>query len=505
MDDSGVIFQDLELESYPVLEALSPKAQFMVDFLDLPRATSIEDAKWELFQLEFLSYNHKISADTKSRQIAWSWTAAADAVVDSILYPNTPHVFVSINQEESKEKIRYARDIIMALDEEVRPTIVRESLLELEIENGSRLISFPSKPARGKARTRIYLDEMAHYARDKDQAIYAASLPATIKGDGYVRIGSSPLGANGMFWELITDRRRFPDVVTRSLPWWAIQAFSHNVWEAIREAPHMVTRDRVEEYGTEPLKLIYRNTFLEDFQQEFECAWVDESFAWISWDTIQKNQFHDITYWKADSVDEAMVMLRKIRQAMLDGDIEPVLYGGLDIGRVRDRTELILVGKDSLKDIMPIRVMITLDGVPFEEQQAVFYNYLSNLNVRRCYVDKNGLGMQLAEYLQKTGRAIGFDFTNDSKEQLAITVRLAAEGGLTPIPVDRDLAYQIHSVKRSFTQSMKIKFDVERNNRHHADKFWAWAMAISLAERGSVDLSVYNQLNKVEDYESRWT
>jgi len=86
--------------------------------------------------------------------------------------------------------------------------------------------------------------------------------------------------------------------------------------------------------------------------------------------------------------------------------------------------------------------------------------------------------MQLAENLARTGIAKGVTFTNKSKEDWAREARIQAERGLTPLPVDRDLTYQIHSIKKIVTPSKNNVFDTERNDEHHADKFWAWALAL---------------------------
>ena len=47
----------------------------------------------------------------------------------------------------------------------------------------------------------------------------------------------------------------------------------------------------------------------------------------------------------------------------------------------------------------------------------------------------------------------------------------------TPLPVARELLQQIHSVKRKPTATGLV-FDTERNEEHHADRFWAWALAL---------------------------
>ena len=114
------------------------KAQFAVEFVDLPSAALVEGARWEAFQIAFLNNSTRFGLDVKARQIAWSFTAALDAVVDGILNHDTPHVFVSINLDEAKEKIRYAKAIIEAIDEPVRPALVRSGLMEIELANGSR-------------------------------------------------------------------------------------------------------------------------------------------------------------------------------------------------------------------------------------------------------------------------------------------------------------------------------------------------------------------------------
>jgi phage FluMu gp28-like protein len=69
-------------------------------------------------------------------------------------------------------------------------------------------------------------------------------------------------------------------------------------------------------------------------------------------------------------------------------------------------------------------------------------------------------------------------FTNQTKELWAVEARLQAERGATPLPVDREISYQIHSIKKKITAAKNNVFDAERNEKHHADKFWAWALAI---------------------------
>lgn len=456
------------------------KAHFAVEFLDLPKAAQIDGATWETFQIQFLNNSKRFGIDVKARQIAWSFTAALDAVVDGILNPGTPHVFVSINLDEAKEKIRYGRAIVEALDAPVRPRMVRDSLTEIEFANGSRLISHPCRPPRGKPRARIYLDEKAHYKEGLDREIYRAALPATAKGDGYVRIGSSPLGATGLFWEIATETlRAYPGYVRRVIPWWEIRAFCRDVPLARQIAPELTTEERVRAFGTPVLVEIFENMFLEDFQQEYECAWVDEAISWIPWEIIKRNQDPDLLWWHARGVDEALAMIPRIERAIDQGKIESALAGGIDVGRKRNLTEMIAVGKTTT-DQLPVRLMISLDRVEYDDQQRCFVEVIQRLPFTKVLIDQNGIGAQLAENLGRiTGRrAEGVDFTNPNKELWAIESRIQTERGNTPLPMDRDLAYQIHSIKRRVTAAKNVVFDTERNEKHHADKFWAWTLAL---------------------------
>ena len=193
----------------------SERCQFLVDTVDLEQATGVVGARWEYFQLAHLNDDSTFRIEDKARQIAWSWLSAAEAVAEALLYQRDS-VFVSINQEEAKEKIRYARTIFDALRPDIRQRVklLRDNELGIEFGNGARLNSLPARPPRGRARSNVYLDEFAHVARDRQ--IYTAALPIISKG-GRLRIGSSPMGASGTFWKcslrdcvliLATDARR---------------------------------------------------------------------------------------------------------------------------------------------------------------------------------------------------------------------------------------------------------------------------------------------------------
>ena len=263
--------------------------------------------------------------------------------------------------------------------------------------------------------------------------------------------------------------------------------FPQSPSRALRFAPDINTADRVDRYGTTALQEIFVSMFLADFQQEFECNFVDETTAWISWDVIKRNQDAEHVWFTANSVDEALSMIPLIAQAQNNGTCEPTLTAGLDVGRHRHLTELIVTGKTTTGH-MPVRMRVSLDRVEYDDQEACFIQLFKALPFTSVLIDRNGIGSQLAENLERRfpGMCEGVNFTMQTKELWAVRARIEFERNHVPIPLDRDLAYQIHSIKKIVTRAGNATYDTEGNEKHHADQFWGLALSV-WAQVGAVD------------------
>ena len=455
---------------------LSERAAFLVDGLDLPGATGYDGARWEHFQLAHLNDDSTFRIENKSRQIAWSWLAAAEGIACAALYGESS-AYVSINLDEATEKIRYAKQILDHLQISGLPKLIRDNDLGLEFANGARILSLPARPPRGKARMRVYLDEYAHV--QFDQEIYRAALPIISKG-GVLRIGSSPFGATGVFWEIFSQKLKpYPGYVRHETPWWEVYAFCVDVRAARHEAAHLTTAQRVERFGNERIKIIYANMAEDDFQQEYECVFVDESVAWLTWEEIRQNQT-EIHCWIVNGVDATLSAIDSLIDDIQAGRMEVSCVGGVDIGRTHDTTEIALLGV-STTGTFPLRMLATLDRVRFEDQQDVLAAIMQKLPIFTLLIDKTGLGMNLAEALEERfpTKAQGVTFTGPLKALWATDAKMLLQQRKTPLPVERDLAYQMHSIKRLITPSKNLIFDTDANEKHHADKFWAWALAVA--------------------------
>lgn len=461
------------------------RAAFLIENLDLPEAAQFDGALWEHFQIAHLQNDSTFGAEVKSRQIAWSFLSAAEAVADGIL-EGASSVFISINLDEAKEKIRYAHNVRAALPRSMRPNLITDNRQEMEFDNGARLISLPATAPRGKAQMNVYLDEFAHVRDDK--IIYTAALPMMTKGRRRLRMASSPMGGSGRFWEVFTQSiQKYPGYTRKATPWWEVQAFCRNVEAARKLAPTLTTAQRVEMFGNDRIKAIYANMPEEDFQQEYECVFVDESTAWITWEEIKANQeAHSgpclLVEVKGGEIDKAIEAIDELAKLIKAVQVESVLAGGYDVGRTRNTSELFLVGVSTLLSF-PLRLAITLDNCDFDSQFEVISYALTRLPIFGMFIDRNGLGMNLAENAERKfpGKAAGADFTAQSKALWATDGKMLFQQRRAPIPANRDIAYQIHSIKRKITPAKNMVFDTERNEKHHADKFWALMLSLAVA------------------------
>jgi len=284
-----------------------------------------------------------------------------------------------------------------------------------------------------------------------------------------------------VFWELFTESiQRYPGYTRSSVAWWETYAFSINPAMARRMSPSMPTMARVEMFGNERIKAIYANMPEDDFRQEYECEYVDESSAWISWDELRINQVPDLVCNIAKGVTAGREAIDATARLVASGKIESVFFGGLDIGRTRDATELFLTGRSTVNSF-PLRVAITLEKTTFEEQADLVGYALDRLRIARLLIDRTGMGRQIAEQMEHAypGKVIGVDFTNSTKAEWATHAKMLVQQKRTPLPNDRDIAYQIHSIKKMVSASKNIILDTAKNEKHHADKFWAWALSLS--------------------------
>lgn len=454
------------------------------------------DISLDFWQDDYIKNKSRFIALLKSRQTGFSFSVALKGLAKAMDPARLKYTkqFVSYNEDDAQEKIRYAKEFYDSIPKRYKKRLIRanNTLLEFEDVTGggtSRLISLPCRPPRGKNGD-VCLDEFAIYPPRLAKNIYTAAGFCTLRR-GCIEIGSTPLGTIGRFYEICTDRKNYPNFDRYFIPWWYAQVMCRDVRRAVVEAKDMPTEERVLTFGTDRLIDIYRNSTLEDFQQECECSFVDSSESYISLELIYDNTpgMRDDDIPDSVSDDDYYEAMRDIEvKAFSDPDelilrYDPeihgdILYMGMDIGRYHDATAFYILGKTHDGKRRSVFGM-ELKNTKFDDQKKVFRKLMHELPIYRAMIDRTGMGTQLAEEMGEEfgDRAEGIPFTFENKAILAMDVKLRMERKEFLLENSRSFHHQIHSIKRIPAPGGGFRYDSDRTEEGHADKFWAFALA----------------------------
>jgi len=425
------------------------------------------------YQNIHLNDTSKFRIVEKARGVGFSFACAAEALAKAHLQNSYTAIFVSMNLEEAIEKIRYANMLYDSLPLRWQKKKVIDNRTSIEFMDAtgrhrSRLISHPCKDPRGKHKADVYLDEFAHYG-SKQRAIYIASVPVVSRGEGRLIIGSTPLATGDLFHDILKqEQKKYPMFSRQSIPWWECPDFCHSVDKAIEKAPDMETAERVHSFGREVVIDIFYSLDLSDFQQEYELAFADESETYFPYELILSCCSDNLVTY--ESVDKVVSETK--------GD----LYCGFDVGRTKNKSELIVLEKK--KNRLYYRYGREYDRSKFKAQEGSLQKLMkSSKRFRRLCIDRHGIGMNLAENLRSEfrSRVEGISLVGQTKESLAVDLHIVFENEEIEIPRSRKLTAQIHSIKKSATDAGYSRYDTEKNESHHADKFWALALAVHAA------------------------
>ena len=459
-----------------------------------------KDLLLDFWQDAYIKSMARFIAIVKSRRVGWSFICSLKGLIkamdpDRIGYTKQ---FVSYNEEDALEKISYAKqfyDSMPDCDAKKKLVTDNKSMLCFQDKNGitqSRLISIPCRPPRGKGGD-ISLDEFDIYNAKMQKLVYDAALPVISRG-GTIEMGSSPLGKIGQFYDILTDKETY-DYERYNIPWWFCRDLCIDVPTAVKVAPELSTVERVETFGTKILKMIFQNSDIDTFQQEFECCFIDSSESYISLDLIYENtpgkresdidlsaceNLSDEDYWEYNRgidfqtySDLDLAILNYKPEA--HGD---TLFLGFDVGRTHDATAIFILGRmpDGKKRAF---ARIELRNQPFEVQEETILKAYKELPIYRGRMDATGIGKPIYESLHKRlgDRLDGVTFTAEEKEIMAIDVKRGLEQREFLLSNDKEFHRQIHSIKRTSNGGKYFKYDAERNEKGHADSFWAWALA----------------------------
>lgn len=390
------------------------------------------------YQKKLVKRSNRFELNVKSRQIGYSF-AFAYVAVKRCMFENRDQLIVSASHRQSKRVMFYCDQFIRAfkkLPQLSELTLDADTQTEKRFSTGRQILCLPSNPEtiRGFPGD-VFLDEFALYKNDA--RIFEAILPSITRGYN-LTISSTPLGKQNLFYEIFTDTKKYKD----------FKRFKINVYDAAKEG------------FKADIESIRQNFDEESFRQEYLCEFIDESTAYFTYELIRN-------------------CIEDFEPAELNG----TAYIGIDIGRTNDKTVIAAVcendGRFSLKRLE------VLERAAFGVQKETIKQIISEEEPASVFIDKGGIGMQLAEELEeKFTFAKGITLSNNIKNDAVTFTKKLMEENKFRFNDDRDLIGEFHSIKRNITQGNSIKFDSPRSKKGHGDRAWAVVLALYAAKCG---------------------
>ncbi len=416
-----------------------------------------------------------------SRQSGKSFAAALRATI-KCLQRRTQYIILSKGERQSRLFMEKVKDFCLVfkelkfLPEFAEMPETEEKTMEVYFpHNRSRIIGLPANPDTARGYTgHIVLDEFAFHG--DAHKIYAACFPIITRGYS-IEIISTPNGTAGKFYEIAKQAGLvdLPAVILSE----AKNPGSTNARDSSvaalpqNDRPMLWSGHRVDIFDAVRGGLRADIDLLragcddeETWLQEYGCQFLSDAANYIPIELILTCVNEEATA-ELDAEDLGALQGKE-------------LYLGVDIGRKRDLTIAWLFEK--LGGVLWSRALLVMKAVTFDEQEKAIFSLL-DLGVRRAGIDASGLGMMLAEHaVQKYGAVVeAMTFTAQVKERLAPMVKQAFEERTVRIPDSREVRADLNSVKRYVTPSGNVRFDAERTDKGHADRFWALAEVINAA------------------------
>lgn len=471
-------------------------------------------------QIFCIGDDSKFQGTEKGRQQGHSFAFALDSIARAALEPRSMGIHISTDKWEAQKKQIYCLRIIESLSDAAKRyvKVIGEAKNRIELSNGSLIDFLACRPPRGADRASVYLDEMA-FMPNVEQ-ILKAGIGCTTHGGGYVRVGSTHCGSTTEFYKIVRNtedewgNKPYESWRRNAFPWWSCHTLCIDVMTALKEAPNMTTPERVEKFGKDNIKQIFKGyPILSDFQEEFECMVVDEAHAFFPLELIHRcippkgvdewYEYVPIDGKTPDCLQPAKEAIRKLKMARFNGSIPGELGVSMDIGRKVDKDE-ISIG-NFYNDTVTLRLSISMADMPFEKKEEIWHHIQNELEIVKGSLDAThgSMGHHMGETMfKKYGqKSIAFEFTNNSKSELANGMKIKMEQNHFQMPEPLpQLIRQFHAIKKNVTIGGHVTYGVEENNEHHGDMFWSVAMLCGLfvtnVQNVAFPIHVIQQQNK---------
>ena len=313
----------------------------------------------------------------------------------------------------------------------------------VKFSNGSRVLSLPSgnpSALRGYSAQAILLDECAFIERPDD--VFAAIAPTLTRDpDAELIVASTPAGKSGFFWKLWNE--------------------AGDDWYKQRTTIDDAVAQGLEVDIAELEKLVGDK---EVFDIEYRCKFAD---SWSSMIDLKLLDWYDELPAGAKTA-----------------------YLGMDVGSTSDRTALVtlkeLLGTFYVDDI------VVMHKASYESQMSIVKQLHEREKYTSGYIDQNGIGSALAEFVSKqiSSRLRGFTWTGTNKTPSYEALRAAIfDHKLKFNSKFRSIIEEdFQNVHRIVSETGKVQFEAGRSKQGHSDVTSAIVLALQAAKDNPVNL-----------------
>jgi terminase large subunit-like protein len=190
-----------------------------------------------------------------SRQSGKSTAVAAKALHRALYYPSSLILLLARAERQSKELFRKVIDLYSTLGRPVDPET--ENKLELELTNGSRIVSLPGVEGTVRSFSGVKLLIIDEASRVPDELYYSVRPMLAVSGGQLIGL-TTPWGKRGWFYQEWTEGR----------DWERVKITAH-------ECPRITPEFLEEEKAALPL-MWYRQEYLVEFVDTIDQVFATE-------------------------------------------------------------------------------------------------------------------------------------------------------------------------------------------------------------------------------------
>jgi phage FluMu gp28-like protein len=438
---------------------------------------------WLPYQAALIDDRSKHVLIEKGRRTGFTYALSYKAVEDCVEQcekkrPKTDWWISSADETAVKEFIEYVAFWLHEAFNKVAASIGEEKLRvedrDIQVQvvrfpNGAKITALSSNPKALRSKGgNVVLDEFAFHEHARE--MWAAAPPVTRWGGQFICLSTH----NGDGTIFHGQCRRAEAEQDRRLP--ADRFWSYHFCSLDKAIGQGLVEKvlRLNRAATPEEKAAFRQQCRdecltqEDFEQEYCCIASSASSALLSYELIDA------------CMDEGADMEWNPLRARCG----PV-FAGTDIGRTHDLTDTWLLEK--IGDVLWTRANQVLRNVRFRVQFETISGLLIVSAVARHLIDGFGIGMQIAEDLQKRFGELRVQSVQVSTTNLvlmATRVLAGFEDRTVRIPRDPALREALHRPRKIVGLAGTTTIMLARDAKGHCDEFIALGLAALAAHEG---------------------